>query len=150
MRKTDELLQKGMHLLERNNLEQAAVLFESALTMEQREGEDPSARLLSYCGYTLAFARKKYLDGLKLCKRAVEIEFFNPDLFCNLGEIYLARGDNKNAHRVFMRGLSISPEHAKLRSRIKEMGLRKRDPLPFLSRDHFLNRWIGQLFRTND
>ncbi|MCZ6779690.1 MAG: tetratricopeptide repeat protein [Acidobacteria bacterium] len=150
MKESDELLQKGKYLLERNNLEQAAVLFESALTLEQREGEDPSARLLSYCGYTLAFARKKYLDGLKLCKRAVEIEFFNPDLFCNLGDIYLARGDKKSAHKAFLRGLAISPEHSRLRSRMKEMGIRKRNIFSFLSRQHRLNSWIGQFFRAND
>lgn len=150
VREAEELFQKGVRLLQTNHLEQAATLFETALSLEQKSGNDPSARLLSYCGYTLAFARKKYNDGLHLCRRAVEKEFFNPDLFFNLGDIYLARGDKKNAHLAFSRGLSLAPEHPKIRARIKEMGLRKGPILSFLSRTHFLNRFLGALFRDSD
>jgi len=150
IKEADELFHKGIRMLETNHLEQAATLFETALTLEQKSGADPSPKLLSYCGYTMAFARKKYNDGLQLCRKAVEKEFFNPDLFFNLGDIYLARGDKKNAHLAFTRGLTLSPEHPKIRSRIKEMGLRKGPVLNFLHRDNFINRFLGVLFRENE
>lgn len=150
VKEAEELFQKGMRLLQTNHLEQAATLFETALTLEQKNGGEPSPKILSYCGYTLAFARKKYNDGLQLCKRAVDKEFFNPDLFFNLGDIYLARGDKKNAHFAFKRGLALAPEHAKIRARIKEMGVRKGPVLSFLARDNFINRFLGLLFRDTD
>ncbi|MEE9218373.1 MAG: tetratricopeptide repeat protein [Acidobacteriota bacterium] len=149
-RQSEELFQQGLRLLEMNHLDQAATMFEEALKLDQQEGSEAAPRLLSYCGYTLAFARKKYLDGLKLCKMAVEKEFFNPDLFCNLGDIYLSRGDKKRAHKAFRRGLSINPQHAKIRSRIQEMGERKGNIISFLSRTHFLNELLGKLFRAGD
>ncbi len=98
----------------------------------------------------MAFARKKYNDGLQLCKKAVEKEFFNPDLFFNLGDIYLARGDKKNAHLAFSRGLALAPEHPKIRARIKEMGVRKGPVLSFLDRENFINRFLGALFQDNE
>jgi tetratricopeptide (TPR) repeat protein len=148
-KETDELLRKGIRLLETSHLEEAATLFEAALTLEKKSGSEPSPRLLSYCGYTMAFARKKYMDGLQLCKTAVEKEFYNPDLFYNLGEIYLARGDKKNAHAAFTRGLALAPEHAKICARIREMGVRQNPVLPFLDRDNVLNRFLGALFRAD-
>jgi tetratricopeptide (TPR) repeat protein len=149
-KETDELLRRGIRLLETSHLEEAATLFEAALSLERKNGSEPPPRLLSYCGYTMAFARKKYMDGLQLCKTAVEKEFYNPDLFYNLGEIYLARGDKKNAHAAFTRGLALAPEHAKIRARMKEMGVRRSPVLSFLDRDNVLNRFLGALFRPDD
>jgi tetratricopeptide (TPR) repeat protein len=150
VKEAEVLLKKGIRMLETNNLEQAATLFETAFGMEQKNGCEPSPRVMSYCGYTMAFARKKYNDGLRMCRAAVEKEFFNPDLFFNLGDIYLARGDKKNAHVAFNRGLSLAPNHHKIRARIKEMGVRKRAVIPFLDREHFLNRFLGALLRESD
>jgi tetratricopeptide (TPR) repeat protein len=150
MKEADDLFQKGLHLLAHHSFDQAAVCFEKALSLEQQNGAEPPARLLSYCGYTLAFARKKWNDGLKLCKAAVEKEFFNPDLFFNLGDIYLTRGDKKKAHRAFTRGLTLAPDHPKIRSRMMEMGVRKTSVISFLSRDNFLNKILGVLFRKDD
>jgi predicted negative regulator of RcsB-dependent stress response len=150
MKEADVLFQKGLHFLAHHSLDQAAVCFENALTLEQQSGGEPPAKLLSYCGYTLAFARKKWNDGLKLCKAAVEKEFFNPDLFFNLGDIYLTRGDKKNAHLAFKRGLTLAPDHPKIRSRMMEMGVRKTAVIPLLSRDNFLNKILGALFRKDD
>ena len=150
VKEAEDLFQKGLRFLQTNHLEQAATLFETALTLEQKSGSEPSPKVLSYCGYTMAFARKKYNDGLQLCKKAVEKEFFNPDLFFNLGDIYLARGDKKNAHLAFKRGLALAPEHPKIRARIKEMGVRKGPVLSFLDRENFINRFLGALFQEND
>jgi len=150
VKEAEELFKKGVRLVETNHLEQAATLFETALGLEQQNGGEPSPRIMSYYGYTMAFARKKYNDGIKLCKAAVEKEFFNPDLFFNLGDIYLARGDKKSARVAFRRGLSLAPNHPKIRARIKEMGVRRSSVIPFLGRDHFLNRFLGVLFREAD
>jgi tetratricopeptide (TPR) repeat protein len=138
----------GLEHLAYRRLEQAASCFEDALARVRRGGFKPSPKLLSYCGYTLAMARKKYSQGLSLCRAAAEREFFNPDLFYNLGEVHLARGDRAGAHHAFRRGLALNPAHVRIRQRLKLMGIRKPPPIGFLPRCNVLNRVLGMALRS--
>ncbi|MEE9217775.1 MAG: tetratricopeptide repeat protein [Acidobacteriota bacterium] len=147
MQNPQKIFQIGLGFLGSRQLLRAANCFETALALERRNGNDPSPKLLSFFGYTLALARRKYEQGLKLCRVAAEREFFNPDLLCNLGEIHLACGDRARAHHAFRRGLALTPNHRRICLYIREMGIRKAPPVGFLSRHNLINRVLGRALR---
>jgi len=112
---------------------------------EKREWKHPSAALLfSYRG--LCYLHKKNYRGeaVEICKIAAAMEFFNPDCFLNLGRVYLAHGNRKEAYKAFRKGLMIDPKNATIQREIRLMGARKNPVFTFLSRDHFLNRFFGK------
>ena len=52
---------------------------------------------LSYFGLCLALVQKKYKPAIDLCKRALELEFYNGDHYINLMKVYVAAGNRKKA-----------------------------------------------------
>ncbi|HSP14629.1 MAG TPA: tetratricopeptide repeat protein [Thermoanaerobaculia bacterium] len=99
---------------------------------------------LSYFGLCLALVQKKYKEGIDLCKRALDLEFYNGDHYVNLARIYLARGDRKKAVEVADSGLKVAPEHDELLEMRKELGIRARPAVPFLDRANPVNVTLGQ------
>ena len=143
MKDAQKLYRLGLEHLAARRLEKAAKCFETALALVRQHRLEPPAKLLSYCGYTLALARKRYGHALSLCRVAAEKEFFNPDIFYNLGEVHLARGERGRAHETFCRGLALNPAHVPIRKRLKRMGIRKSPPIGFLARHNIFNRMLG-------
>ena len=142
------LIMEGMRHFATHTLSEAAGYFEHALALAHEAGSRPSPRLLSYCGYTTALVRKKYEQGLNMCELAVEQEYFNPELFCNLADVYLACGDKAHAHQAFNKGLAMNPGHVRIRDRLREMGIRRQPVVQSLARDHFINRSLGRFVRS--
>ncbi|MGZ8853898.1 MAG: hypothetical protein ACXW2X_10940, partial [Thermoanaerobaculia bacterium] len=52
---------------------------------------------LSYFGLCLALVQKRYKDGIDLCKRAIDLEFYNGDHYANLARVYMAANNRKKA-----------------------------------------------------
>jgi hypothetical protein len=48
-----------------------------------------------------------------------------------------------------MRGLQLQPDHAGIRKALREMGIRQKRALPFLSRDNQLNIMLGKMRRRS-
>jgi len=147
MKEAQRLIHMGVKFLTMRRLEDAAGCFEYALALEQRDLGEPSPRVMSYCGYTMALARKRLESGLKMCQKAVEKAFYSADLLCNLGEVYLACGDRAQAYRAFSRGRELSPGHSRISLYLLEMGARRPPILSFLPRSHVLNRFLGRTLR---
>ncbi len=147
MKEAQRLTQMGVKFLAMHRLEDAAGCFEYALAVEQRDLGEPSPRVMSYCGYTMALTRKRLESGLKMCQKAVEKASYSPDLLCNLGEVYLACGDRAQAYFAFSRGREISPGHSRISLHLLEMGVRRSPILSFLPRSHVLNRFLGRALR---
>jgi tetratricopeptide (TPR) repeat protein len=145
MKRVDKLIQAGEELLDSRHLAQAARCFEEAVAAVIGSGDKPSARLLSSWGYTMAFGLHEYARGLEVCRKAVEKEPADAELLSRLGSIYLACGDRRRAYQVFSLGLLQDPRHTDMRERLVSLGVRKRPPVPFLSRRHFVNRTLGRL-----
>jgi tetratricopeptide (TPR) repeat protein len=99
---------------------------------------------LSYFGLTLALVQKKYKPAIDLCKRAIEVEFFNADHYGNLARVYVAAGHRKKALETVEAGLKVTPEHDELLALRHALGVRSRPPLPFLDRSHPVNVTLGQ------
>ena len=99
----------------------------------------------SYLGYGIALRQQRVDEGLKLCKHAIKIEFFQAENYWNLARLHLLKKDRKNAVRAVRDGLKVDPNSAELLVLQKELGMRKLPVLSFLSRNHPLNRILGSI-----
>ncbi|HET7435368.1 MAG TPA: hypothetical protein VFN10_11735 [Thermoanaerobaculia bacterium] len=102
------------------------------------------ARGLSYFGLCLALVQKKFKPAIDLCRRAVDLEFYNGDHYANLVRVYAAAGNRKKAIETAEAGLKLVPEHDGILRARKELGVRSRPSLPFLDRSHPINVSLGQ------
>lgn len=102
-------------------------------------------RYLSYYGLSIARAERPTPEAIRACETAVDRDSFNPDLYLNLGRVYLMAGKQTKALAAFERGLSIAPDHPELQVQLQITDRRKPPPLSFLSRKHPMNRWLGKV-----
>lgn len=103
-----------------------------------------SASGLSYFGLCLALVSKKYKTAIDLCRRAIDLEFYNGDHYANLARVYVAAGNRKKAIEAAEQGLKVAPEDDELLRVREELGVRSRPAVPFLDRSHPINVTIGQ------
>jgi tetratricopeptide (TPR) repeat protein len=128
-------------------LQQAAVLYP----------EDPY--IISYFGCMQAIVEKKYRSGIEACKRALamlkekesfETELVIPNFYLNLGRAYLAASRKREALNAFKKGLSYDNGNGELQKELRDLGVRKHPPVPFLDRSNPINKYIGMLLRNSD
>ncbi|HVS31252.1 MAG TPA: tetratricopeptide repeat protein [Thermoanaerobaculia bacterium] len=100
---------------------------------------------LSYFGLVLALVQKKYKIAVDLCKRAIDLEFYNGDHYANLARVYLAAGNRKKAVQTAEAGLRLVPGHEDLMEVRRELGVRSRPAVPFLDRTNPVNVSLGQV-----
>ncbi|HYM60583.1 MAG TPA: tetratricopeptide repeat protein [Thermoanaerobaculia bacterium] len=121
------------------------------LFLEIYGNEEPSdvssqkfAKGLSYFGLTLALVQKEYRTAIELCKRAIQLQFYEPDHYANLALVYLAAGQRKKAIEIAEQGLKEHEDHPRLLEARKAIGIRARPALPFLDRSNPVNVALGQ------
>lgn len=142
----EESFQRGMSAFDSGRGREALAFFEAAIELERRLGDGlPQARYLSLYGLCLVTVARSRHKGVQFCREAVGLEQYNPDMYCNLGRVLLAAGRRKEAHQSLLRGLRIQSNHQDIIRALKEMGLRRRPPLPFLSRANPLNVYLGKM-----
>ncbi len=111
----------------------------------QKQRSELPSLLYSYLGLGIAQYRSEIKEGLKLCKHAIKLEFFQPDNYCNLARVFLIAQQRSDAVTAIRRGLNIDPDHPGLQRLQGQLGVRRRQLVPFLSRQHFLNQLLGRL-----
>jgi tetratricopeptide (TPR) repeat protein len=99
---------------------------------------------LSFFGLCLALVQKQYRTAIDLCKRAIDLEFYNGDHYANLARVYLTQGNRKKAVETAEQGLKLVPEHEALLAVRKDLGVRARPAVPFLDRTNPVNVSLGQ------
>ena len=139
----EKLFEAGIALLQKNETNGAIHFLRRA-----RKANPDNVCYGSYLGLCLARVDRRSEEALMLCKEAVKKEFFRPELFCNLGRVYLWRGNRAQAYKAFMKGLSLEKNNADIISELKQMGVRKAAVFPFLKRAHFVNRVGGKLLSS--
>ena len=103
-----------------------------------------STQGLSYFGLCVALVRKEYKQGIDLCRRAIDLEFYNGDHYANLGRIYLTMGNRKKALETVEAGLKMNMKHERLRAVRRSLGIRSKPAVPFLDRTNPINVSLGQ------
>jgi len=99
---------------------------------------------LSYFGLCLALVKKEFKTAVTLCKRAIDLEFYNGDHYANLSRVYAAAGNRKKAVETADSGLRLQPENEMLRAARRALGVRSRPSVPFLDRANPINVSLGQ------
>ncbi|HVS16386.1 MAG TPA: hypothetical protein VMV46_20930 [Thermoanaerobaculia bacterium] len=110
-----------------------------------RQGEKLPSAFYSFLGYGLARYERRFTDGEKLCRKAIELEFYQPENYANLARLYSLRGMRKDAVEAVRKGLQVDSTHEELREMLRELGARRKPVFSFLSRDHPLNRMLGKV-----
>jgi tetratricopeptide (TPR) repeat protein len=134
------LLEMGRQALNRNMVREA---YQAFIASYKLNSKDP--RSLSYIGLCEALLGKPVDRALHLCEQAVENNYCYPDLYCNLGRIFLLSGNKEKAFQTFKKGLIIDNSHSGITREIKKMGIRKQPFFTFLRRSNPLNRFAGRL-----
>jgi tetratricopeptide (TPR) repeat protein len=99
----------------------------------------------SYLGYARARVQGRLREGLKLCRWAVRMEAYQPEIYLNLARVLRLVGDRRQAIEALDRGLQIDPGNPSLVRQRFELGWRQAPTFSFLPRRHVANRLLGRL-----
>ena len=106
---------KGLEAVADQNYVEAAMHFRRAMDIEhQRRILQPDMHYLSYYGLCRATAHDKIQEGLHACKRATRARSRDPEMFLNLGRVYLLAHKKRLAYETFRTGLRLAPGHTTL------------------------------------
>ena len=100
---------------------------------------------LSYLGLSIAAAEKKWDHAEEMCLSAVRLDRTQPQLYLNLAEFYSLAGKKADAVETLLAGMSEAGRDARLIKFLRKLGVRRPPVVPFLDRDHFVNRQLGKL-----
>lgn len=146
-RLSENSFRKGLRAATRGDFLLALAYFEASMQLVRRDGLAAAPmKYLSYYGLCLAMASDRLHEAREICEGALEAEFYNPDLYLNLGKVYIRTGDRGRAFGTLVRGLRLSPRHPGLIREIRRLGLRRRPVVRFLHRSHPLNRFLGRVW----
>ena len=117
-----------------------------AALLEKKSASDQVPGIVySFFGYGVARYQGNTREGIKLCEHALKIQYYEADNHWNLARIQAFSGDRLAAFQTISRGLKLDPGHEGLIGSQKEIGVRRKPMLGFLSRDNPLNIWLGRL-----
>lgn len=133
------LFRDGLLLLKRNDVERAMAAFEAAFRLNPA---DP--KFMSYLGLCRVLLRKDVKVAVALCEKAAKQSIYDPDIFHNLGRVYLERGNRKRALKALMHGLQVDAGNQGILQTLTRMKTRARPPITFLPRNHPLNHVLGK------
>jgi predicted Zn-dependent protease len=100
---------------------------------------------ISYVGVAVAAAEQRWAEAEKLCHSAMRMNRRQAQLYLNLAEVYVAADRKQDAADVLARGLHYAPHDGRLKMALERLKLRRSAVLPFLPRQHPLNRNLGKL-----
>jgi len=142
---SENSFRRGLEAIRRRAFREALAYFESAVRLARQSGEPVPMKYLSFYGLCLAVCSDRFEEASTICETAVRGEFYNPDLYWNLGRVYLRAGDRHQAYGSFLRGLRLNPRHKGLIGEIRRLGMRRKPIVRFFPRSHPLNRILGRL-----
>jgi len=131
---------QGMKLLRDGHSADALEYFRHAAELEQQ-----NPYYLSFLGVAVARALQKWGPAVKFCETALNSKRSEAQLYLNLAEVYVSAGRRDDAVAVLDRGLIHFKADARIRRARANLGKRASPVLPFLEREHFLNRSLGKL-----
>jgi predicted Zn-dependent protease len=130
----------GRVFLEQDKAAEARRAFEHAL---ERRPNEP--RYLSFTGFAMARAGAPGREAILLCERAARLGGHRPEIYHNLGRVYLATGHRKKARRAFRQGLALDHSSTDLLRDLEHMGIRRPPVFRVLPRGHVVNRYAGKV-----
>ena len=128
---------RGIELAKEGLYTDALTVFDQSLAFTQ------SPLAMSYYALCLATAEGVHDKAVSMCLMAAEKEFYNPDIYLNLGRVFLINGQKRVAMRSFRKGLKFDSSHRDIVAEIKRLGRRRSPVVSFLPRNSAVNRFLG-------
>ena len=136
----EKLYRMGLSYLERQLPGEARRAFALAHAIRPED-----QRYRSYYGMAIALADRDIKKALDLCGGAMKRNYLYPDLYRNLGRVYLLSGQRRKAYGVFQAGLRVDCANRDLRREIEQMGVRRSPVFSFLKRSNPINHLAGKI-----
>jgi len=138
-----ELLKRGREALKLERYPQARELLAEYCDRQIKKNLSvPSGTLASYA---LALGHTRALkEGLDLCLKSLSSDKRNPHIYWALAQLYMLSGSRKKAIETIGVGLRVTPDHPGLLRLRQQLGVRRRPPIGFLSRDSVVNVKLGK------
>jgi tetratricopeptide (TPR) repeat protein len=140
--KSDEMFKKGLSLLREDNTLAALACFEKAYEFRK------TPEVESYLAFCISVERGQITEAVRLCESALAQQPDNPSHYLNLGKVFLHAKRREEALAVLRSGATkdlSGSENAEIRLLLEQLGSRKKPLIPFLPRNHFLNKYPGLL-----
>lgn len=145
----ENAFEKGLTMLSHGRYEESVAFFESAMRLgTDRQTINRRMRCLSYYGLSVALANRPTPEAIKACEVAARRNFYSAELQLNLGKVYMLAGKTTRALAAFERGLQIAPGNRALRNEMAGADRRRRPPIPWIRRNHPVNRVLGKARAT--
>lgn len=141
-----EFQQAARHLQD-YRLAEASHLFQLAYESVKRNDVYHN-KYASFCG--LVRVMQGDYGGLDLCRDAARCEFYDGDVYLNLAQVERLLRSRKRTVAAILKGLSIDETHPGLQQMQRELGVRKRNPIPLLKRQNRFNCMLGKLMRKQN
>jgi hypothetical protein len=104
-------------------------------------------KVTSYLGLAQVLTSDR--NGLLLCRDAASSGVLEGDVYLNLACAEWHANNRRRAVEAINYGREIDDSHQQLVRASILIDSRRRSMLPFLSREHFLNRLLGRMMRKN-
>ena len=134
------LFRRAMELQRHGRGKESAAVFRQIIDSGSR---DP--KHLSFAGLVVATEEGDVKTGLAWCERALELAFYDPQMYLNLARLHEQTGWKTQAAHVLRKGLRIEPGNKKLLIEINRLNPRDANPVRGLPRSHPVNRYLGKL-----
>jgi predicted Zn-dependent protease len=142
-----ELLQQGTAYLNANRVADATLVLFTLCERFTVADESVPPHVLAL--YALCLARQgKRKEAVDMCRTAIRRDSRSATCRIQMAKIYLLADSRKKAFEEIAVGLTHSPNHPELLKLRKEMGVRQRPVIGFLSRDNPLNVKLGKARAT--
>jgi Flp pilus assembly protein TadD len=109
------------------------------------ESEKHNPFYLSFLGLTIARAERKWDKATELCEIAVQLRRSESQFHLNLAEVYALAGRREKALDTIDAAIALFGKDERLHRARSRVEKRRSPVLPFLTREHFLNRTFGKV-----
>lgn len=131
---------KGLELLRNEYPQRALGRLQRAF-----ESDKHNAYYISFFGLSISRAQRRWEQASELCEIAVQLKPTEIQFHLNLGEVYASAGLREKALDTLDEALKLFGEDARLKRARSKVENRRAPLLPFISREHFMNRKLGKL-----
>src|SRR5256885_2120020 len=131
---------EGVELLKNEYADKALVRLRRAF-----ESDNRNPYYISFLGLATARAEQKWEQALELCESAVQLKRKEIKFHLNLAQVCALAGLRERAMHTLDEASKLFGDDKRLKRARSKVVNRRAPMLPFLRRDHFLNRELGKL-----
>ncbi|MBM2838183.1 MAG: hypothetical protein HW415_808 [Deltaproteobacteria bacterium] len=132
------LFDKGLALIKRGYPAEAIQYLEQVISLGHK-----SSACYSWLGVAMARSKWDMAKAEEFCKMAVKKEFYMPQYYINLAEVYKLKGNKVKAIKTLEAGLKLDSENKVILKELYKFGARKGPAIPILSRENPINKQLG-------